>query len=155
MAKSVLDALYHTTRWRFARAAHLAKHPLCQRCESFGRVRAASLVDHNPPCGDSVSAFWDPTRYRSLCAKCHAAVRAEQKRGYSTAVDVTGKPIDPRHLDWSSAHKDCSPIRPPTAISSLLWVVPPRFSLRCQSLLLAWLPARFLADPVSAAHASH
>jgi hypothetical protein len=98
MAKSVLDALYHTTRWRFARAAHLAKHPLCQRCESFGRVRAASLVDHNPPCGDSISAFWDPTRYRSLCAKCHAAVRAEQKRGYSTAVDVTGKPIDPRHL---------------------------------------------------------
>jgi 5-methylcytosine-specific restriction protein A len=97
MAKSVLDALYHTTRWRFARAAHLAKHPLCQRCESLWRVRAASLVDHNPPCGDSVSAFWDPKRYRSLCAKCRAAVRSEQKRGFSNAVGLDGRATDPRH----------------------------------------------------------
>ena len=36
-------------------------------------------------------------KLRSLCTKCHNRLWAVDKRGYSTAVDATGKPIDPRH----------------------------------------------------------
>jgi hypothetical protein len=34
---------------------------------------------------------------RLLCVRCHNKVWADDKRGYSTAIDVAGNPIDPRH----------------------------------------------------------
>jgi 5-methylcytosine-specific restriction protein A len=109
LAKSPLDHLYKTQRWKNVRALHIKKIPTCARCGSFGRVAVAQVVDHHPPCGDDVAAFWDPKRYRSLCTRCHGQVRGEQARGFSSAVDVTGKPTDPLH-PVNAVRRDLPPL---------------------------------------------
>jgi 5-methylcytosine-specific restriction protein A len=94
--RSPIDSLYHTQRWRNLRNAHIKAHPLCSRCESLGRVRAAACVDHHPPHGGSVERFWRGP-FRSLCNACHGRVRADQRRGYENRFNPDGSPADPRH----------------------------------------------------------
>jgi len=52
-----------------------AEHPLCVHCESAGRVRIATEVDHVVPlhCGGEDA---DSNR-QGLCAECHAAKTRE------------------------------------------------------------------------------
>jgi 5-methylcytosine-specific restriction protein A len=97
MPKSALDYLYKTSRWKNVRAAHIRKFPVCERCAKFGRVTPAVLVDHHPPHDGDVAAFWDSKRFRSLCFRCHGVARGEQKKGYSSAVGLDGRPTDPAH----------------------------------------------------------
>jgi hypothetical protein len=127
LAKSALDYLYHTQRWKNVRSIHLKRFPNCARCAGLGRIRAASIVDHDPPCGDSVAAFWDPQRYRSLCRKCHDFCRREQRLGYSTAIGVDGRPIDPKHPANAVRAHTLPPIDDPNlSVPSDLCVRPPR-----------------------------
>ena len=46
-------------RWRRARAAFLAQHPLCAACRAQGRVVPATVVDHVVPHRGDQRLFWD------------------------------------------------------------------------------------------------
>ena len=59
------------SRWREARRAWLAKHPLCVLCGESGRTVAASVVDHVVPHRGDRQLFWDSSNWQSLCEKCH------------------------------------------------------------------------------------
>ncbi len=92
----------YNARWRKARATHLAKHPLCVRCEKEGRVTAATVVDHIVPhCGDS-KLFWDTSNWQSLCKPHHdGAKQSEEKTGRVRGCDPAGVPLDPTHR-WNT-----------------------------------------------------
>jgi 5-methylcytosine-specific restriction enzyme A len=59
-------------RWRKARAAYLASHPICVHCEREGRVTAATVVDHvERHEGQQDRLFWDVRNWQPLCKPCH------------------------------------------------------------------------------------
>jgi 5-methylcytosine-specific restriction enzyme A len=61
-------------RWRKARAAYLATHPLCVQCEWSGEVTAATVVDHIVQHeGQQDRLFWDQRNWQALCKPCHDA----------------------------------------------------------------------------------
>jgi 5-methylcytosine-specific restriction endonuclease McrA len=97
MAASSLDRLYKSPRWQRTRALFLRANPVCSVCTLMGRVSAATVCDHDPPHNGNEAAFWDSSRFRALCPRCHGQVRADQKRGYSTMIGLDGNPIDKRH----------------------------------------------------------
>jgi 5-methylcytosine-specific restriction endonuclease McrA len=89
---------YNTTRWRKLRAARLTANPLCSMCHEDGRVTAATVVDHIIPHRGKDELFFDFDNTQSLCKTHHdGAKQREEIIGYSTAVDASGQPIDPRH----------------------------------------------------------
>jgi hypothetical protein len=65
--------LYKTTRWKKARLVVLRRDPLCLLC---GHA-ASKVADHHPISAHElvallgIAAFYDSTRCRGLCAKCH------------------------------------------------------------------------------------
>jgi len=58
-------------RWRTARAAYLAKHPLCVSCLAADRTAPATVVDHVVPHKGNTTLFWDQSNWQSLCRPCH------------------------------------------------------------------------------------
>lgn len=85
-------------RWREARAAFLAKHPLCTLCEKIGRVTAASVVDHIQPHKGNAKRFWDRNNWQPLCKRCHDAVKqSEERTGSLRGAAMDGQPLDPNH----------------------------------------------------------
>ena len=94
------DRLYGR-RWREARQAFLASHPLCVFCDQLGRVTAASVVDHIVPHKGRETLFWDTTNWQSLCQPCHDGAKAElEQTGTLRGCDTSGVPVDPSHL-WN------------------------------------------------------
>jgi 5-methylcytosine-specific restriction enzyme A len=67
-------------RWRRARAAFLAQHPLCASCEARGRVVPATIVDHVVPHRGDQKLFWDETNWAPACKPCHDAKTAREGR---------------------------------------------------------------------------
>jgi 5-methylcytosine-specific restriction protein A len=67
-------------RWRKARAAFLAQHPLCAACRVQGRVVAATVVDHIVPHRGDQKLFWDETNWAPACKPCHDAKTAREGR---------------------------------------------------------------------------
>ena len=67
-------------RWRRARAAYLARHPLCVPCQAAGRVVSATVVDHVVPHRGSAVLFWDEANWQGLCKPCHDAKTAREGR---------------------------------------------------------------------------
>ena len=70
-------------RWRKARKAYLAAHPLCVACEAEGRTVAATEVDHiEPHRGDQV-LFWRRGNWQALCKSHHSRKTAgeDARRG--------------------------------------------------------------------------
>lgn len=63
-------------RWRRARSAYLARHPLCCCCKSNGRIVAASLVDHIEPHRGDMAKFWDSDNWQPLCERCHNSIKS-------------------------------------------------------------------------------
>ena len=60
-------------RWRRARAAFLAQHPLCAACRAQGRVVPATMVDHVVPHRGDQKLFWDERNWAPACKPCHDA----------------------------------------------------------------------------------
>jgi hypothetical protein len=89
---------YNRTDWLRKRALQLKREPLCQglRCQALGKLTPARIVDHIEPHHGDFTAFMHGA-LQSLCDSCHAHKWADDRRGFGTAVDVTGRPIDPRH----------------------------------------------------------
>jgi len=59
----------YTSRWRRIRNAYLAEHPLCEWCESAGKVTRATEVDHIIALQDGGAIDGS---LQSLCHPCHA-----------------------------------------------------------------------------------
>jgi 5-methylcytosine-specific restriction enzyme A len=67
-------------RWRRARAAFLARHPLCAACRVQGRLVPATIVDHVVPHRGDQKLFWDETNWAPACKPCHDAKTAREGR---------------------------------------------------------------------------
>jgi 5-methylcytosine-specific restriction protein A len=89
--------LYDSKAWKGRRVAQLSAYPLCAFCERMGKFVSATVADHiEPHKGDDVLFF--EGELQSLCKACHdGAKQREENAGFSSAVDVDGYPIDPRH----------------------------------------------------------
>lgn len=69
-------------RWRKARAAFLALHPLCRMCEEQGQVTAATVLDHRIPHKGDQTLFWDPDNWQALCKRHHDRDKQVQEGKY-------------------------------------------------------------------------
>ena len=58
-------------KWSAARLRHLAKFPLCNRCEDKGILNTANVVDHIVPHKGDKKLFWDRYNWQSLCTFHH------------------------------------------------------------------------------------
>ena len=67
-------------RWRRARAAYLARHPLCVQCQAKGRIEPSTTVDHIVPHRGDQTLFWDEANWAALCKRCHDAKTAREGR---------------------------------------------------------------------------
>jgi 5-methylcytosine-specific restriction enzyme A len=67
-------------RWRRARAAFLAQHPLCAACQADGRIVPATVVDHVVPHRGNPKLFWDRGNWAPACKPCHDAKTAREGR---------------------------------------------------------------------------
>ena len=68
------------SRWRRARRAFLARHPLCVACRARDCLEPATVVDHVVPhCGDPVR-FWSEADWQGLCKRCHDAKTTREGR---------------------------------------------------------------------------
>lgn len=79
----------YTSAWQKARAAFLAKHPLCAECERNSVVAAASVVDHIVPHKGDKVLFWDRSNWQSMCKTCHDRKTATEDGGW-------GRPFEAR-----------------------------------------------------------
>lgn len=87
---------YGMQRWKTRRAHQLRVAPLCRLCEEQGRVTAATVADHFPPCGDDYNKFvLGPLR--SLCAPCHDNLSGFTHKPYRHDCGPDGFPTDPAH----------------------------------------------------------
>ncbi len=64
------------TTWRHVRAAYIAAHPLCERCQAEGRYEKAIDVHHILPLTQGGSH--DQANLQALCKACHAKTHAER-----------------------------------------------------------------------------
>lgn len=84
--------LISSGRWRALRREALARHPACVRCESMGRVTAASEVHHVVPCeGAATEAemrrlMFDPHNLMPVCHSCHVELHREMGRSGRAAA---------------------------------------------------------------------
>ena len=89
--------LYNDRRWLTRRTAPLRAQPLCVMCKASGFIRLATVADHIVPHRGNPNLFWYG-KLQSLCMTCHNNVKQQiETLGYSTRVDVYGKPLDPNH----------------------------------------------------------
>lgn len=63
--------------WRRLSERYRAQHPLCERCESLGVVRAASEVHHVIPIDVNPSLRLDPDNLMAVCRECHEALEGK------------------------------------------------------------------------------
>ena len=67
-------------RWRRARRAFLARHPLCASCQPQARLAPATVVDHVVPHRGDPVLFWNEANWQGLCKPCHDAKTAREGR---------------------------------------------------------------------------
>lgn len=67
--------------WQAARAAYLARHPLCVFCEKKGRIEPATVVDHVVPHKGDPKLFWDRKNWQPLCKTCHDSDKQRIEKG--------------------------------------------------------------------------
>lgn len=78
--------LITSRRWAALRRAVLTAHPLCQRCQEQGRVRAATEVHHEEPvergltAAEQESLMFAPANLQALCHACHVEAHVELGR---------------------------------------------------------------------------
>ena len=63
--------------WQKVRAAFLQAHPLCELCQSEGRLTPAELVHHKVKLTDGGTN--EPSNLCAICSVCHSRLHA--KRG--------------------------------------------------------------------------
>ena len=69
-----------TARWQRVRLRKLRRHPLCERCELFDRVRVADQVHHVVGLREDPSLAFTPANLMSVCTACHAQMEAQERK---------------------------------------------------------------------------
>lgn len=83
--KGKYQEIYQDKRWKKLRSAKLRVNPLCERCESGGRVNQASEVHHVIPFDRGVTPeqteefAFDFDNLMSLCIPCHSEIHEQLK----------------------------------------------------------------------------
>lgn len=62
--------------WEKIRARYIRAHPLCERCQSAGRIKKADEVHHKLPL--SKGGTHDESNLMSLCESCHSEITARE-----------------------------------------------------------------------------
>lgn len=84
--------------WDRARRSFLNAHPWCRMCAEEGRQVRAEHVHHGIAHKGDKARFWDKSKWVPLCAHHHNKDAQQiETRGYRSAVDASGMPIDPAH----------------------------------------------------------
>jgi 5-methylcytosine-specific restriction protein A len=65
-------------RWKRARAAYIARNPLCECCSTAARPVPATVVDHIVPL-HAGGARLDFGNLQSLCTRCHSSTKQRQE----------------------------------------------------------------------------
>ena len=83
-------------KWQRERLRHLAKHPLCERCEKLGRALTAPVVNHRTPHKGNQRLFWDRSNWESLCEWHHNSEAQRDERGGKPIIgtDLSGWPVE-------------------------------------------------------------
>lgn len=80
------NKLIHTVKWLRLRRDTLTAHPLCQRCETEGRITPATEVHHIRPVeeaitmADKMQRMYDVHNLQALCHDCHVKTHTELGR---------------------------------------------------------------------------
>lgn len=72
--------LYGQKAWANIRTRQLSKQPLCAKCQSEGKVTAATTVDHVFPHRRDTDAF-KVNLFQSLCTSCHTLKTQDENAG--------------------------------------------------------------------------
>ena len=86
------DSRGYTKKWRKAREAYLAAHPLCVECAKEGRYVKADVVDHIIPHRGDTTLFWDKNNWQSLCKHHHDVKTKTIDREYIENHPWKGRP---------------------------------------------------------------
>lgn len=85
--KRLRSRLYNDTTYRKIRDWYMQTHPLCEICESEGRIVPSEHCHHvDSPfqIGISEEEAWrrlrDERNFKALCADCHEKIHVEQER---------------------------------------------------------------------------
>lgn len=91
--------LYKTKQWYSLRRTVLNKEPLCRICRvQHNRYVSAYAIDHIVAHKGDLKLFYDINNLQPLCQSCHNKIKQGiEARGYDTAIDLDGFPIDPKH----------------------------------------------------------
>lgn len=88
---------YGLKAWKDRRKDQLTREPLCRFCLAMNRVTEAKVADHITPHRGDPDLFWFG-ELQSLCITHHNVAKQQiEVRGYSSAADEFGYPLDPNH----------------------------------------------------------
>ena len=109
--------LLNSKRWKETRIAYLQAHPLCERCEQEGFVRAAVDVHHRRPISASMTQAemerlcFDVSNLQALCIPCH--IKTHQELGKNTKANMQARAAQ-RMSRWSESIRRPAPQNPLT-----------------------------------------
>ena len=79
--------LLNSKRWKELRISYLREHPLCERCQAEGYVRAAVDIHHRKPISSAMTVqemfrlCYLSSNLQALCIPCHIKVHKAMKKG--------------------------------------------------------------------------
>lgn len=114
MAHSKLYAqLLNCKQWRTLRGQYLTQHPLCERCQLDGYIKAAQAVHHIVPVetgkdeDECRQLCYDWNNLQALCYKCHSEIHKDELHSYVPSVhkERQSKRMDQWIARLKSKHK--------------------------------------------------
>ena len=74
------DPFYYSAKWRKLRLRYVRQHPLCEICNSEGRISRGTEVHHKNPraLAPELELVW--SNLQTLCRACHRIETAQEMR---------------------------------------------------------------------------
>ena len=97
--------LFNSKRWKLLRRSYLQQHPLCERCQREGFVRAAVDVHHKTPIEsaktkqDMERLAYNPANLEALCIPCHIKTHQEMRSHTKEQVKANKQRARQRFLE--------------------------------------------------------